>query len=53
MTAIATPLPEDIQAVRDGVLDFARAEVLPRHAANRELLENPRRLFREDGRLCD
>jgi len=53
MTAIATPLPEDIQAVRDGVLEFARAEVLPRHAANRALFENPRALFREDGRLCD
>ena len=53
MTAIATPLPEDIQAVRDGVLEFAKAEVLPRHAANRELFENPRKLYREDGRICD
>lgn len=53
MTAIATPLPEDIQAVRDGVVDFARAEVLPRHAAHREMFENPRKLFRKDGRICD
>ena len=53
MTAIAKPLPEDIQAVRDGVIDFARAEVLPRHAAPRAMSENPRKLFRKDGRVCD
>ena len=53
MTAIAKPLPEDIQAVRDGVIDFARAEVLPRHAAPRAMSENPRKLFRKDGRICD
>lgn len=53
MSAIATPLPEDIVAVRQGLVDFAAAEILPRHAANRVLFENPRRLFREDGRYGD
>ncbi|MDA1310468.1 MAG: hypothetical protein O2985_12805 [Proteobacteria bacterium] len=43
MTAIAIPLPEDIEAVRNGLVEFARAEVLPRHAAHRDLFENPRR----------
>jgi len=53
VTAIATPLPDDIAAVRDGLLDFARTEVMPRHDANRALFENPRHVFREDGRLSD
>ena len=53
MTAIAIPLPEDIEAVRNGLVEFARAEVLPRHATHRGLFENPRRLYREDGRLGD
>ena len=53
MTAIAIPLPEDIEAVRNGLVKFARAEVLPRHATHRGLFKNPRRLYREDGRLGD
>ena len=51
MSAIAWELPEDIRAVRDGLLDFARKEVLPRHQAHRDLFEDPRRLYREDGRF--
>ena len=31
MSAIAWELPEDVRAVRDGLLDFARKEILPRH----------------------
>ena len=31
MSAIAWELPEEIRAVRDGLIDFARKEVLPRH----------------------
>ena len=53
MAAIAIPLPEDIEAVRNGLVEFARAEVLSRHATHRGLFENPRRRYREDGRLGD
>src|SRR6185503_15390629 len=53
MSAIAWPLPEDVAHVRDGLLDFARKEVLPRHDKHRDLFENPRRLYREDGRFSD
>ena len=31
-------------------LAFVDAEVIPRHADNRPLFDNPRRLFDEDGR---
>ena len=51
MSAIAFELPEEIKQVRDGIRAFANAEVIPRHEANRELLENPRLKFEEDGRL--
>ena len=53
MSAIAWELPEDVRAVRDGLLDFARKEVLPRHEKHRDLFEDPRRLYREDGRFSD
>lgn len=51
MSAIAFELPEEINEVRDGIRAFAMAEVIPRHEANRELLENPRLKYEEDGRL--
>ena len=53
MSAIATPLPQDVADARDGVLAFARREILPRHAKHRALFENPRELYREDGRFSD
>ncbi len=53
MTAIAWDLPEDVRAVRDGLIDFARKEILPRHDRNRDLFENQRRLYDEDGRFSD
>jgi alkylation response protein AidB-like acyl-CoA dehydrogenase len=53
MTAIAFELPQDIREARDGVIAFARAEVMPRHEKHRALLEDPRTLYREDGRLSD
>lgn len=53
MSAIAAELPEDVRSARDGILAFADQEVLPRHAANRALFENPRALYREDGRFSD
>jgi alkylation response protein AidB-like acyl-CoA dehydrogenase len=51
VSAIAFELPEEINEVRDGIRAFAMAEVIPRHEANRELLENPRLKYEEDGRL--
>ncbi len=53
MSAIAWELPEEIRAVREGLLEFARQEVLTRHDRHRALFENPRRLYREDGRFSD
>jgi acyl-CoA dehydrogenase len=53
MSAIAAELPEDVRAMRDGLVAFARAEVLPRHEAHRDFFEDPRRLYREDGRFSD
>ena len=51
MTAIAFDLPEDVIAARDGILAFAEQEILPRHADNHALFENPRALYDEDGRF--
>jgi hypothetical protein len=53
MSAIAWELPEEVRAVRDGLVDFARKEVLPRHDKHRDLFEDQRRLYREDGRFSD
>ncbi len=53
MSAIAFDLPDDVRDARDGLIAFARNEVLPRHAAHRALLENPRLLYRDDGRYSD
>ena len=53
MSAIAIELPEDVVSARDGILAFAEQEVMPRHEANRALFENPRALYREDGRFSD
>jgi alkylation response protein AidB-like acyl-CoA dehydrogenase len=51
MTAIAFELPDDVLQVRDGIRAFAKAEVIPRHESNRDLLENPRSKYDENGRL--
>ncbi len=53
MSAIAFELPQEIREARDGVVAFARAEVMSRHEKHRALLDNPRKLYREDGRLSD
>lgn len=53
MSAIATPLPADIAAARDAIVTFAEREVLPRHERHADLLEDPRKRYREDGRLTD
>ena len=46
-------LPEEVKNARDGIVAFARQEVIPRHERNRDLFENPRALYREDGRFSD
>ncbi len=53
MSAIAIDLPDDVVAARDGIVAFADQEVIPRHQRNHELFENPRALYREDGRFSD
>ena len=51
MSAIATELPEDVRAARDGVLAFVDKEVIPRHADHKAFFEDPRALYCEDGRF--
>jgi acyl-CoA dehydrogenase len=53
MPAIAQPLPPDVIAARDGLLAFADREIVPRHNKHQSLFDNPRRLYREDGRFAD
>lgn len=53
MTAIATPLPDDIAAARDAIVTFAEREVLPRHEQYQDVLEDPRKRYRDDGRPSD
>jgi alkylation response protein AidB-like acyl-CoA dehydrogenase len=53
LQAIAFEMPEDVIAAREGLLAFARAEILPRHERHRELFEDPRRYYDESGRLSD
>jgi len=53
MSAIAIDLPEEVAAAREGIIAFADSEVIPRHADNRALFEDPRSLYREDGRFSD
>ena len=50
MTAIAYEYPSDIAAIREGLARFIKAEVMPRHHDNSELLENPHHRFTPDGR---
>jgi acyl-CoA dehydrogenase len=53
VSTIAMDLPEDVASARDGIVAFAESEVVPRHERNRALFENPRDLYREDGRFSD
>jgi acyl-CoA dehydrogenase len=46
-------LPKDVTAAAKGIIAFADAEVIPRHQANQALFEDPRSLYREDGRFSD
>ena len=49
MTAIAFDVPDEIKAITEGVAAFIRAEIIPRHDKNAELLSNPRRTFTDKG----
>ncbi len=53
MSAIAIELPEDVSAARDGILAFVEQEVIPRHRRNHALFDDPRHLYRDDGRFSD
>ncbi|MBI5261786.1 MAG: hypothetical protein HY852_08225 [Bradyrhizobium sp.] len=50
MGGVAFELPSDVADVRDGVLRFVEAQVVPRIERNRALLEDQRRLYDENGR---
>lgn len=50
MSAIAFEYSDEIRAIRDGIESFLRAEVLPRHERNAELLDNEHRKYNSDGR---
>jgi acyl-CoA dehydrogenase len=45
MSAVAFELPADVIAVRDGLLRFVEAEVVPRYERNHHLLNDARELF--------
>lgn len=53
MSAIAFDLPDEISAGQDGLMKFARAEILSRHERHRDLLEDPRRLYQENDQFRD
>ena len=53
MSAIAQSLPKEIQASCSNIIDFAEREVIPRHRDHQALFEDPRALYREDGRLTE
>jgi len=53
MSAIAFELPLGIRETCDGLTAFVRAEIFPRHEKHRALLEDPRKLYRDDGRFSD
>ena len=49
MSAIAYEYPPEIAALRDGIVSFIRAEVIPRHEKNAELFGNPRKVYDDKG----
>lgn len=50
MTGVAFGLPEEVTDVRDGVLRFVEAQIVPRIELNRALIEDQRLLYDECGR---
>ena len=53
MASIALDIPDEVIAVRDGVEAFVIKEVIPRHEKHHDTLSNQRRLYEEDGRICE
>lgn len=53
MSSIAFDISEDILAMREGLRNFAKTEILPRHADNKKFFEDQRQLYNEDGRFSD
>jgi len=51
--AIGFKLPDEVEAVVEGVEAFARAEVIPRWEANHDLLEDVRNRYDQSGRYVD
>lgn len=49
MTAIAFALPEEIQALREGISAFVKAEVIPRHEQHKDLLGDSARKYTREG----
>ena len=47
--AIAQPLPDDVEAVLEGLEAFVKAEVIVRHDQHADLLDDARRRFGPDG----
>jgi acyl-CoA dehydrogenase len=53
MSAIATQIPEELVQIGDSVEAFCKVEVMGRHEANHDLLNDPRNTYRLDGRYVD
>lgn len=51
--AVGFPLPPGVEDVLDGLEAFVRAEILRRHERNADVLEDPRRRYRDDGAIAD
>lgn len=51
MSAIAFPLPEEVVAARDGILAFAKSEVIPAHDRNADMFDDHGKLYDADGRF--
>ncbi|MBW7862594.1 MAG: acyl-CoA dehydrogenase [Rhodocyclaceae bacterium] len=49
MPAIAFDYPQEVLALREGLVAFLRSEVMARHDEQPELFENPHRVFDERG----
>ena len=49
MSAIAIDLPEEVTTARDGIIAFVDREVIPRHENNRDLFEDSRNLYEDNG----
>jgi acyl-CoA dehydrogenase len=51
-SAIAFPLPDDVDAVLDGLEAFVKAEVISRYTEHEDLLDDVRRRYAADGRYA-